>query len=1067
MKNVLNYGRLWLLLIILGLPGLAMAQTGRIEGIVKDDRGVVMPSATVLLQGTRKGTVTDRSGKFTLDNLTPGTYTVQATFVGYVSQKKDVTVGTGNSAVTLDFVLAEDALEMETVVITGSFDPRTKLESSVAITTINARTIDQRAPRGTGDLLQSVPGVWVDNSSGEVGSKVVARGLAPVGNDQVGFQYVSLQEEGLPVMGAQMGFALVDMFQRTDLTTARLEAIRGGSAAITSANSPGGIFNFISKTGGAAFSGSIRATGGIYGNGKGLGRTDVEFGGPVAGGWNYHIGGFYRVDGGARNTPFNANQGGQIRANVTKLFAGGRGSFKIYGKYMNDRNTFFKEIALSNDLKSGYDPGNGDPVDINYSTTFVDVKTQVPLGDEFRRETTPGMNPNRTFDARKGIANKTYAVGLDFSYDLGKGWGLGVKGKVSNFDQAYLQYQGNIVIPVLPSVVGSASLGAQQGYLQFGAGALITAGTYAPAAAAGAAIPGTIANTLLPGALSPTYTDATTGEILARANFALVNGVPSSVLDPNTPNKLGKYLLTTAPLNMFNKADDQIANLNLTKEIGGHQLTFGTYYSRTEINTRWFADGVVSTLGGNPRAVNITFPAPAAFPASVAGVFAAVPALNAAFGGLAGGTFQVTNPNGFVLQSGLAYTVTKNVQRLNAFYANDVWKVSDKLSIDLGARFETVRHTGTKQGWQGGTAIGGLGGLDRNPKTVSDIGSRVYNGDEFVYGVSYQPVSATSSVLARDASRKFIVSNADGDGDGDGFQFNYLSWSVGGNYKFTNRTAGYLRVSRGNKAPELDYYANNFVNVPLDKKAPLETVTQAELGFKANGRKASFSATTFYSKLDNALLQLFITNGAASFFTDPTFNATRTIGLELETVVQATDRLTVRAHATLQDAKYDRLTYLNVAGGVDRSRFFTEDFSGNRVLGVAPVIIDVTPTYKVGKFSPYLNYRWFSERQGNRRNSIQLAAYGVLSAGVSGALTSRLDLSVQASNLLNSAGILLFGGYGLQGTSVEDIAVGGIKRPDGTVLPGTDLNVLNALGAPVFGRPVLARQLTASLTYRF
>ena len=80
---------------------------------------------------------------------------------------------------------------------------------------------------------------------------------------------------------------------------------------------------------------------------------------------------------------------------------------------------------------------------------------------------------------------------------------------------------------------------------------------------------------------------------------------------------------------------------------------------------------------------------------------------------------------------------------------------------------------------------------------------------------------------------------------------------------------------------------------------------------------------------------------------------------------------------------------------------------------------------------------------------------------------SKLSLSVQATNVLNSAGILLFGGYGLQGTTGEDIAVGGVRRPDGVILPGTDLNALNALTSPVFARPILPRQFTASLTYRF
>jgi iron complex outermembrane recepter protein len=97
-----------------------------------------------------------------------------------------------------------------------------------------------------------------------------------------------------------------------------------------------------------------------------------------------------------------------------------------------------------------------------------------------------------------------------------------------------------------------------------------------------------------------------------------------------------------------------------------------------------------------------------------------------------------------------------------------------------------------------------------------------------------------------------------------------------------------------------------------------------------------------------------------------------------------------------------------------------------------------------------------------------LAPYGVLNAGISGDLTSKFSVSVQANNLLNSAGILLFGGYGLQGTSAEDIAVGGIVSPvTNAVLPGTNITELNALGAPVFARPILARQLSVTLNYKF
>jgi iron complex outermembrane recepter protein len=1020
-----------------------------ISGTVKSDKNQPMMAVSVVIKGTAKGTLTDGKGNYTIKNVPSGKQIVVASFVGMKSVQETIDVKSGDN--TLNFTLQDDALELESVIVTGVFDQRTKLESSVAITTLNPKAIEQRAARGTGDLLQAVPGIWTDNSSGEVGSKVVARGLAPVGNDQIGFQYLSLQEEGLPVMGAQMGFALVDMFHRNDLNTGRFEAIRGGSAAITSANSPGGIFNFISKTGGAKFAGSASASASLYNNSNTLQRFDVEFGGPLtSNGWGYHLGGFYRVDAGARNTPFNANQGGQIKGNITKQFK--NGMFKIYGKYLNDQNSFFKEIALNNDLSAGYDGGFGDPVDINNSTTFIDVTADVPLATDYRRDNT--ANPTRRFDAKNGIQNRNWSVGAELSTELGKGWNLNLKAKHSDFDQTYLQYQGNIVMPVVPFLptVRPNNLG----YLQFGAGALVTGSTYTNSGVP-AALAGQFVNSFVPSLLSPSYYDAKTGELLARVNFAVVNGAPVGVLDPTVPNKLGNFILATAPLNMANQVKDNIAQMSITKEAGAHQITLGTFYSQTSINTQWFVDGVVSTMGNNPRAIRIEMNAPAAIPAAVAGV----PSLVAAFGGLygAGKKLNATDPNGIILQSGLAYTVTENKSVLNAYYFNDVIKASDRLNIDLGIRYETVRQTGIKQGWQSGSAASGLGALDKNPLTLYDLGSRVYNGQIFNYDQSYTLNPATNIGT---------VSNPDASGDGEGFQFDYISWSAGLNYKLSNSTATYLRVSRGNKAPELDYYANNFVNVPLDKKAPIETVTQAEVGFKTNSKKASISATAFYSYLDNALLQLFISNGAASFFTDPTFNATRTIGLELEANVKMTDNFNIKAHATLQNAKYDRLSYQNTAGSTDKTQFFIESFAGNTVKDVAPVILDITPSLRIGKFTPYINYRWFSERQGNRRNSIQLASYGVLNAGISGDLTSKFSVSVQANNLLNSAGILLFGGYGLQGTSPEDIAVGGIKSPvTNAILPGTNITDLNALGAPLFARPILARQLSVTLNYRF
>ncbi|TAG48409.1 MAG: hypothetical protein EAZ29_13440 [Runella slithyformis] len=257
--------KILLLFCLATLLGMTAAVAQTIKGKIIDQAGLPLVGATAQIVGTTQGAVANRDGLFEIPNVGAGTYKVKISFIGYQSVTQDAQAGQ-----MLTITLNDDALDMNEVVVTGSFDPRSKLESSVAITTLNARNIDMRAPRGTGDLLQSVPGMFVDNSAGEVGNRVIARGLSPVGNDQIGFTYVSLQEEGLPVMGAQMGFAVVDMYHRTDLTTARMESIRGGSSSIVAPNAPGGIFNFISKTGGPVFSGSGRLTAGVYNNGNNI-----------------------------------------------------------------------------------------------------------------------------------------------------------------------------------------------------------------------------------------------------------------------------------------------------------------------------------------------------------------------------------------------------------------------------------------------------------------------------------------------------------------------------------------------------------------------------------------------------------------------------------------------------------------------------------------------------------------------------------------------------------------------------------------------------------------------------
>ena len=122
-----------------------------------------------------------------------------------------------------------------------------------------------------------------------------------------------------------IAFGTADQFLRTDFNLSHLEVIRGGSASTLASNSPGGIINFISKTG-AEPGGAVGLTFGLDGGRQT--RVDADYGGSLGKGTTFHIGGFQRTGEGDRPTGFTAAQGGQVKASITHDFGSGYSSFR-------------------------------------------------------------------------------------------------------------------------------------------------------------------------------------------------------------------------------------------------------------------------------------------------------------------------------------------------------------------------------------------------------------------------------------------------------------------------------------------------------------------------------------------------------------------------------------------------------------------------------------------------------------------------------------------------------------------------------------------------------------------
>ncbi|MBC8186032.1 TonB-dependent receptor [candidate division KSB1 bacterium] len=106
------------ILLLFLLPTLALAQTGKVRGVVTDgETGEVLPGANIMIEGTSLGDAADLNGVYVVLGVPPGLYTVKASFIGYKTMSVANIRVSSNLSFTLDFALSPATIEGETVEI--------------------------------------------------------------------------------------------------------------------------------------------------------------------------------------------------------------------------------------------------------------------------------------------------------------------------------------------------------------------------------------------------------------------------------------------------------------------------------------------------------------------------------------------------------------------------------------------------------------------------------------------------------------------------------------------------------------------------------------------------------------------------------------------------------------------------------------------------------------------------------------------------------------------------------------------------------------------------------------
>ncbi|ODS86989.1 MAG: hypothetical protein ABS46_00515 [Cytophagaceae bacterium SCN 52-12] len=134
-----------------------------VKGVVRDEKGELLPGVSILVKGSQAGTITDGEGRFSL-SVADGNTVLVFSFVGYISQ--EVTVG---SRTNLEISLEVDEKALEEVIVVG-YGEQKKVNLTGSVSTISADELVKRPAPNAQNLLQGkVPGLQVVQNSGQPG----------------------------------------------------------------------------------------------------------------------------------------------------------------------------------------------------------------------------------------------------------------------------------------------------------------------------------------------------------------------------------------------------------------------------------------------------------------------------------------------------------------------------------------------------------------------------------------------------------------------------------------------------------------------------------------------------------------------------------------------------------------------------------------------------------------------------------------------------------------------------------------------------------------------------------
>lgn len=149
-----------------------------LKGVIKDDSGLTVVGASVVIKGTTTGTITDIDGNYSI-KVNPKDVLV-VSYLGYLT--KEVSI---KGATNLDIILVEDNKLLDEVVVVG-YGTVKKTSLTAAVSTLKGSDVAHKPVTNLSNtMVGNIAGVIAQQSSGEPGidgSAIRIRGTSTTGN---------------------------------------------------------------------------------------------------------------------------------------------------------------------------------------------------------------------------------------------------------------------------------------------------------------------------------------------------------------------------------------------------------------------------------------------------------------------------------------------------------------------------------------------------------------------------------------------------------------------------------------------------------------------------------------------------------------------------------------------------------------------------------------------------------------------------------------------------------------------------------------------------------------------